>query len=524
MIKPFKTSKNTVKGTAICLLLLGLSFGSIAQKTLDSPISKKKMLSDLELFRSIRAAANSGVYKYRTTHELDSVYQWALEETQRARTFREFYNILWTITDFEGSLHNGIYMPPKIKAAMRAEPAGYFPLTLKVIKDQFLVNMKDAAIPPGARILSVNGVSCKNLFKVLGRFYTTDGYNLTGKEIGLSANFATYYRLVFGLKNSFQITYQQVDSEIIQEMDLESVSYLSTRKAFLLRHSKAFDSLSYEGDEEIPYHFQKIDEQTGALRISSFSIGWNENHPKHKAYVLFLDSVFQEIKSSNLQNLIVDVRPNGGGSDPNDLVTYSYLTNRSFSENKEAWVSFKSPPYWKHNKEVRLIGKFLEKRAYRKIVAEDFPEARNGRFYQNETSDDHLIRKPHELAFKGNIYLLVSPRTASAGSLFAAMVAGNENTTVIGRETQGGYYGHNGHVPIRYRLPHSKIKFMFSIVNLEQDVPPKTNQPKGRGIMPDYEVTQSITDFIENRDTVWEFTLDLIESKRSKTPDLELPR
>ena len=69
--------------------------------------------------------------------------------------------------------------------------------------------------------------------------------------------------------------------------------------------------------------------------------------------------------------------------------------------------------------------------------------------------------------------MLISPAIASAGSLFAAMVAGNENTFTIGEETMGGYYGHNGHTPLAYKLPKSKISTFFSVVNLEQDVPKK---------------------------------------------------
>lgn len=79
----------------------------------------------------------------------------------------------------------------------------------------------------------------------------------------------------------------------------------------------------------------------------------------------------------------------------------------------------------------------------------------NGRYYQNENSTDHLIRTPNTNAFNGKIYLLISPAIASAGTLFAAMVAGNENTFTIGEETMGGYYGHNGHTTC---LQAAKIK------------------------------------------------------------------
>ena len=94
------------------------------------------------------------------------------------------------------------------------------------------------------------------------------------------------------------------------------------------------------------------------------------------------------------------------------------------------------------------------------------------------------------------------------------MVAGNKKTIVIGEETQGGYYGHNGHIPIRYWLPKSKIRMMFSIVNLEQDVPQKANQPFGSGVIPDYEVRQSLEGFLTQRDVVLDYTLDLIGKKK----------
>jgi C-terminal processing protease CtpA/Prc len=194
------------------------------------------------------------------------------------------------------------------------------------------------------------------------------------------------------------------------------------------------------------------------------------------------------------------------------LVTYSYLTNRNFQENKEAWISFKKIPLIKYYdigipKFIRplVVGK------YNKQFQEEFPLEKNGKFYQDETSDDHKIRTPNQNAFNGNIYLLISPKVASAGSLFAAMLAGNENTITVGEETMGGYYGHNGHFPLSYKLPKSKIVLTFSIVNLEQDVPKKENQKYYRGIIPDYEITQTFDDYLKNADTQMNFTMKLID-------------
>ena len=142
--------------------------------------------------------------------------------------------------------------------------------------------------------------------------------------------------------------------------------------------------------------------------------------------------------------------------------------------------------------------------------------SKNERFYQDENSQDHVVREPNKNVFKGKVYLLVSPAIASAGSLFAAMVTGNENTITIGEETMGGYYGHNGHTPLAYKLPKSKIGLTFSVVNLEQDVSKKSNQVYNRGIIPDYNVTQTYGDYLNQKDTQMNFVLDLIKKNMMK--------
>lgn len=499
------------------IILISITLFSLAahgQHSIDDPYSTEYMREELALFRTIRKAANSGVLKYRSQQEIDSIYTWAENQISSSSTFLDFYNILWEITNFEGSLHNAVHMPPKMAQSLREESTGYFPYPIKIIGGKIYLNTSHAEIPLGSEIVSLNGSNMEEIMPRLYKYYTTDGFNKTGKEIGINANFSHYYRMTFGQNDTFKVMYKHPDSAVTKEIKIKSIDRKGYYQNFKNRHSKPFDGPSYDEDIDPPYAFNWIDNSIGHLSIYSFSIGWNETHPDHLTYVNFLDSVFQLIETKGIRDLIVDVRHNGGGSDPNDLVTYSYLTDRNFTENIDAWVTFRTPPYWKYVKEVSIFSKPFEMKGYKKALIEDFPEIRGERFYQDSTSSDRKVRGPNSHAFKGNIYLLVSPRTASAGSLFAAMVAGNPNTITIGKETQGGYYGHNGHIPIRYRLPKSKIKFMFSIVNLQQDVPKKDNQLPGRGIMPDYEVEQSFEDFMKNRDATLDYTIKLIKEMK----------
>ena len=107
--------------------------------------------------------------------------------------------------------------------------------------------------------------------------------------------------------------------------------------------------------------------------------------------------------------------------------------------------------------------------------------------------------------------MLIDEQVGSAASHLASLVKGYaRNVTTVGVETVGGYYVHNGHIPLVYQLPNSKIKSKFSIVYVEQDAPIREDQPVGRGIMPDHTVWPSFDDFVANKDTQMDYVLQLI--------------
>ncbi len=500
------------------LVILSLIFFTsfiVSGQSIDAPFSRDKMRKDLEVFKEIRVEVNSGLYKYRTKKQIDSIYNWADNEINSLSTYGDFYNLISTLTDYEGSLHNDTSIPDEKWQSLREEEYGYFPFPIKWVDGKWLINFENKDIPLGAEIVSINTIPIAEIILNTYKYYTTDGLNITGKRIGIRTHFARYYRLHYGLEKSFTIAYKGHNANTVENVNIESISSIEYYKRFKNRHSKPYDQNYYEelGDDE-KYTYKKIDSHTGILTINSFSMG-SENSAQHKNYVTFLDDVFTKIEDDKLQNLIIDVRQNGGGTDPNDLVTYSYLADRDFQENIKAWISFDKIPLLKHyNTKVPQLIRPLGIGKYNKELQEIFPVEDDHHYFQNENSNDHKRWVPHQKAFKGTVYLLISPAIASAGSLFAAMLAGNKNVITIGEETMGGYYGHNGHTPLEYKLPKSKIVTGFSIVNLEQDVPKKSNQIQGRGIIPDYEISQTFDDFMEHKDTQLNTTLKLIEANK----------
>ncbi|OXB22609.1 peptidase S41 [Flavobacterium tructae] len=469
-----------------------------------------KLKQDLSTFKEIREKANSGVYKYRTKKQIDSIYSWAFSELKKPKSLLDFYKIVLKITDFEGSVHNNTTLPDEFLKKYTSGKV-FFPYPVKLLGNKIIVNFQNSEIPIGSQIHKINGIKIEKIISRFYKYYTTDGYNLSGKSIGISASFGRYFELEYGPKDHFLVEYSLPDQTQKQSKKVLAVSNETRKDNFKNRHSLPVDSLYY-GEIKTKYTFKINTPNTALLSIPTFAIGMNAEDKEHIVYKKYLDSCFQFLTlHPEIKNLIVDVRSNGGGSDPNDLVAFSYLTQKPYRENTSAFINFQKVPYPQYfvYEETEPKKQLEELSEFEAELKEEYPELK-GKTYLQDPKFNRLLQ-PDKNNFQGQIYLLISPRIASAGSLFASLVAGHTNAIIIGEETMGGYYGHNGHTPVGYELPNTKIKTQFSIVNLEQDAPKKPNQLFGRGVIPDHEIKQSTTDFIQNKDTPLEYTFKLID-------------
>ncbi len=474
-------------------------------------LSSEKLLEELTIFKNIRETANSGLYKYRTKNQIDSIYNWAFSEIKKPLNTIDFYKIICQLTDFEGSLHNETSLSNDVKIDF-ALSDGFFPFSVKLIQNNLVFNNNYCEIPLGSKIHKINEVEIGTILKKLNKYYTTDGYNLTGKSVGINSLFSVYYKYEFGTVDYFNIEYSEPFQTEIKKIAIKSSSNKKRYESFQNRHSKPLDSLYYSTIKTDKYKFEIIDKKTAILTINTFNIGKNIKAKEHKIYKKYLENSFLKLKKDSIKNLIVDIRNNGGGTDPNDILLFSYLTNKPFRENKSAFINFHKIPFINYliTNDIKLKEK--ECKEFESEIKNEFPNLINDKYFQNIKFNKTI--SPKKNAFNGNIYLLISERVASAGSLFASLVESNTNATTIGIETMGGYYGHNGHSSLDYKLPYSKIIITFSIVNLEQDVINKGNQLLGRGVIPDIYKSQTLEEFIKNEDNIIQFTLKTIEDKK----------
>lgn len=486
--------------------------GAAAVKTdtlIQTVLMPKTMRKDLRVFRQIRERANSGFYRYRSRIQMDSLYARAYSRVTQPLSVQEFYKIILGLTDFEGSCHNNTYLPHD-PGAYLPKDKGCFPFYLRGVQGGMYVNNVDKALPLGTRIVSVDGMKDSDIMAALSKYSTTDGYNRTQKQsFAVNYGFGWRFPFEFGSKDTYTVRYVLPQSADTLSMTLNSVSPAEKQKNFRRRHSAPLDNLLSSEGRDL-YGFRMLDAQTGLLDIRTFTMASNAEDPRYARYVRFLDSVFTMLKTEHIPNLVLDIRNNPGGSNPNDLKLFTYLAKRPFRENKEAFISFRKvplPQYFVWNSEDPRNQK-RERRGQEKEWREEFSVKRDGKYLQNQ--DVNPYWQPDANRYTGNVYVLIDENVGSAASHFAAHVRDNSDALLVGVETVGGYYEHNGHIPVEYRLPGSGIVTRFSIVCVSQDVSGHPEQPVGHGVMPDYAVSQTWAGFMANRDTQMEFVRDLI--------------
>jgi C-terminal processing protease CtpA/Prc len=331
----------------------------------------------------------------------------------------------------------------------------YFPCQLKFIKNSaFIVCSKQAYLPPGTQILTINEIPINNIKKNLFRYIVSDGSIQTKKYYILSNTFWFYYYIVYGEKSQFNIKYKEkngkigtmiINSELRKNIDCDK------------------NHLPQENNLQLTFPSKKI----ALLTIKTFN--YQELSESKEDFPAFIQSAFKEIKEKKIDKLIIDLRGNGGGRDVYGSLLYSYLTNKNFS-------------YYASLETVK-----------RKLTAEEHPNLK--------------IQIPNENNFTGKVYYLINGLSFSATAEFCSIAKSNKRGYFIGEETGGGYYGNTSGNFDDTTLPNSKIVIYIPTTKYTMAV--RKEKFRDRGIIPDYIVTPNIDDIIENKDVQLNYVLKM---------------
>ncbi len=378
-----------------------------------------------------------------------------------------------------------------------------FPLIAKVIDDSSLVvttniNRRDSFIRIGTILRSINGMSARTIIDTLLPLVSIDGNAKNFSYQNISNNFSTYYNMRFGLQDKYSITFLN-DKGIEQQrnIDLYDPAKDTVRRRPVNFNAAAQQQQTQTREPELSDRQRRLQrirsfsiDSTGTyatLRISSFSTGLS----KH-----FLKRSFRTLQKKNIQHLIIDVRNNGGGLIKSSLYLTRLICNEPFSFTDSIYSV---------TRKLKTDAKVSRRTIYNL-----------GLFFLNRKKNDSMYvfrffhgkqYQPLPQHFKGKVYLVTGGYSFSATTLFASVVKGKENVTIVGEETGGGYYGNNGVFIPEMVLPNSKLRVRLPLYRIVNN---RNYLKDGRGVLPDVEVKASAESIRRNLDPKMDKAVELI--------------
>ena len=478
-----------------CLLVLltvcSFVFTGHAQKKrsfLNRKYSPQELREDLRVYRDVVMAMHPalGIYSPREEYarklaDLDSSITDSLTE-------KEFRLKLKLLAD---ELHCGhtevLYSKGYYKEAKKMKfnfsPYLFVPVGDKVYLLTNLNKKKDSLLRSGAEITRINGVPVDSMLRHSKRFISSDGHNQTAKDHYVQLGFNSYYVALFGRPDTFHVEY--TDGQQVR-----SAKYAAFKP-------KALPSMPLTPKDDSLYcHFKKAaisyrwldkENKTMMMRVSKFS-----NVMEGRAY----RKIFKRMRRNCTENLVIDLRNNGGGSLANAYKLLSYIIDTSQTQTLRTSITrYPYRQYTRGNVWFRFT-----RFAYRVIGEKNTV---------NDTDNFVYTIKPRKRNhFGGKVFVLTNGGSFSASSLVAAYLKQTGRATFIGEETGGTVEGCNAGITPYYKLPNTKIRVRVPAFRIVHDVSPVIT---GHGVQPDYKVEYTLKDLMRRRDLEVQKVKELLE-------------
>jgi len=444
-------------------------------------ISRSHLEKDISILKSNLEEVHAGLYAYSSKDEIDKWFTDLRINLKDSMKPFEFYKVLAPLNSIIKNGHTNISYPSF------GDNYHFLPIQLYKYKKLFYIKKsfsKQHSDLEGMQILEIDGIPIDEIYNRLLKNYTRDGNNLSMPNDNLSDLFGLDYTIVYGKKLNYNLTLYKERKPFHISLEHE------------LLNQEIIKEFNHGSDKSKPLSFD-IDEEIAILNFPTF----DTKALKKANYKALLEASFAEIKTKNIEHLIIDVRNNGGGDPIPTQELISYLIHNKFVMYKDVYTitnKIKDKKYYK-KQGVSLLNLFSWLRV-KKI---------KDNYYRRRNKEGMDVYSPKKNNFKGQLYILTNGNSFSATGEFTSFIKHNKsNVCFVGEEVGGNLFQNTSGVSYTITLPYSKQKVVIPLVVFEMNIDSNNN---GHGVLPDHWVRNTIEDVLNDEDSVMGFTYELIK-------------
>ncbi len=451
-----------------------------------------ELQTDFDLLVSSLKEAHTGLFWYATEKQFDSLVYAQQPLLKDSLNALQFYNIVSPIVAFSKEDHCDISLPNDLNKAL-TEKGLFIPLIIVNLNRKPLILNRPYK---GFELLKINGINIDAIYQRLFNTFASDGFIQSSKYRYLDLRgFSKEYAKVIDQQKENTITVKNLSTGKTETHKMKSVSHKKLSE--LVKQVINENKIREETDTPAKLQFQ--DHNTAILTFTTFSNSkferFNMNFKK------FVDSSFVEISKRKSENLIIDLRDNGGGSEGNEDYLFSYLTNKPYKKYKYVELSDFSFSFL----DFTDYSNIRDRQELESELKAENEKSANGKIYRK--AGLYIPEPLKRNAFKGNMYVLTGGWTYSGGAEFSSLMKEHTKAVFIGEETGGGYYGNTSGTSLELTLPNTKLIIDIPVLKFVLDV---QKGKFGRGTIPDFEVQPTFEEFINGYDTELEYAKKLI--------------
>ncbi|MDB4293090.1 S41 family peptidase [Maribacter sp.] len=486
------------------LLLFFSAFGYAQVNGLENELSPKLMLQDLNILKENLELIHPGLYVYTTEQEMEVYFEELRASLDQPMKPIVFYRKLVSIHNKIRDGHTFVIPPEEWSVAVETH-LPHFPFDVYHDGEKLFIlkNFSDTTeIDEGLEIISINGLSSTEVFDSLIESWTKDGYNKTFPAMLIQQDFSEFYANIFGTAKVYDLVVKKEEIEIPYRIDGLPISEIRTRS--MQRYQ--FDKRPWYNDNKNPPLQLTLKDGVAILRVPTFSINTIEDTKID--YEDFFKAAFTKITNANCNNLIIDIRGNGGGEGDVATELFSYLHDKPFNLLKEIHTITNKITNKKFFEGNVSSTNFQMKAGLKRIGENKFTPKPAAARKKHLSLEDKEPATPY---YGGKVYVLIDGWSFSASGMFTALIKNYNRGIFIGEEAGSNPHTQNGDFEQMLKLPNSGVRMRIPLLHYKMNV---NFENTGQGVIPDHYIKNSIAEELNKEDAVMEWTLDFIREKK----------
>lgn len=430
--------------TVLCLLISSGIVAQIDSTGYERILTVNDMKNDISYYFKTLKTMNASLYNRYTKSQIDSVRNKLYEDCSKPMSLFDFNYLLAKTAQYTDG-HTQIFFVSNASLSPQQQLAIFPRVTFG----------EDKMVLDEDTIYAINGIPAVNIIGELKQMVSWE-YHPVLKQKGMNNGLSVLLYKVYKTAPPFVCKIQKKNDSAQMDSIIPGVKYPDNWSDIDQPTSapRYKDGLGYD-------YFSK-----DSIALLYYNSSYMYDKSYEKSFEDFLEAFFQQIEAMGIKYLFIDISQNGGGSDGAHEYILKHLNTNPYQKTTHIVAASKEGAQRLYEETYRFhTGQEYNKafsKEKQKQIESDIPWLKymarplieNGQKINISGTDRRTM------GFGGKVFVIMGPRTYSAGYSFCERIKRGNIGVLVGEECgQRSPFGGNA---ISDKLPASGISFRFS--------------------------------------------------------------